>query len=193
MAWRFFKGARCSATRTHASTIDEAGRARLRLFQRLPLLIGPMPMAQDCLKSLFPLAATALLSSALPCLAQPSLPASPLGAFSLELNRLDGVDGSCRVTLVEKNGTGATFSALKLDLVVFDKEGLVTKRVGVDAGPLKAGRTMVKTFELKELVCENVGRVLINDVLSCEADGIAPDACLDVVEPRSRASAMFDK
>jgi len=137
----------------------------------------------------------ALLLSASPSLAQssPSPQSSPAGSFSLELNRLDGIDGGCRVTLVEKNATGSSFSALKLDLVVFDGEGIVTKRVGVDAGPLKAGRTVVKTFDLKDLACESVGRVLINDVLSCEADGFAPDTCLDAVEPRSRAAATFDK
>lgn len=150
-------------------------------------------MIPSRLKPPFHLAAAALLLLPLPSLAQSSQPASPAATFSLELNRLDGVDGSCRVTLVEKNGTGAAFSTLKLDLVVFDREGLVTKRAGVDAGPLKAGRTVVRTFELKGLACENVGRVLINDVLSCEAEGINPDACLDVVEPRSRASATFDK
>lgn len=132
-----------------------------------------------------------LALAAPPVLAQSA--ASPVGAFSLELNRLDGVDGSCRVTLVEKNGTASSFAALKLDLVVFDGEGIVAKRVGVDAGPLKAGRTTVKTFDLKGLACDSVGRLLINDVLSCEVEGIAADTCLDVVEPRSRASATFDK
>ena len=99
----------------------------------------------------------------------------------------------CRVTLVEKNGTQSAFAALKLDLVVFDAAGIVTKRVGVDAGPLKAGRTVVKTFDLKGLACDGVGRLLINDVLACEAEGIAADACLDLVEPRSRVAAPFDK
>lgn len=135
------------------------------------------------------LLAAALSVSASPVLAQSSSP----GAFSLELNRLDGLDGDCRVTLVEKNGTKATFAALKLDLVVFDGAGIVAKRVGVDAGPLKAGRTVVKTFDLKGIACDGVGRLLVNDVLACEAEGIAPDACLDLLEPRSRVAAPFDK
>lgn len=118
---------------------------------------------------------------------------APSGTFSLELNRLDGGGGDCRVTLVEKNGTSAAFATLKLDLVVFDAEGIVAKRVGVDAGPLKAGRTVVKTFDLKGIACDSVGRLLINDVLACEAEGIAADACLDLVEPRSRVAAPFDK
>lgn len=138
-------------------------------------------------------AASALLLATLPCIAQASPPAPPAGGFSLELNRLDTIDGSCRVTVVEKNETNAAFASLKLDLVVFDGEGIVTKRVGVDAGPLKAGRTVVKTFDMKGLACESVGRVLINDVLACDAAGIAEDACIDVVEPRSRVSATFDK
>ncbi|WP_051228334.1 hypothetical protein [Pleomorphomonas oryzae] len=143
------------------------------------------------LQRLLHLVPTLVLLSASPTLAQSG--PTPGGAFSLELNRLDGVDDSCRVTLVERNGTASSFSVLKLDLVVFDEEGIVTKRVGVDAGPLKVGRTTVKTFDLKGLACNSVGRVLINDILSCEAEGIAPDICLDVVEPRSRVSATFDK
>lgn len=143
-------------------------------------------------KPLFHFAATAIVL----CSGSPSLAQSEQASaerFSLELNRLDAMDDSCRVTLVEKNGTTAFFSVLKLDLVVFDGDGIVTKRVGVDAGPLKAGRTVVKTFDLKGLPCQGVGRVLINDVLSCEADGLGADACLDLVEPRSRVSAAFDK
>lgn len=125
---------------------------------------------------------------------------SPTGSFSLELNRLDGFDGGCRVTLVEKNGTSSTFTSLKLDLVVFGGDGIVEKRVGVEAGPLKAGRTSVRTFDLKGLACDGVGRLLINDVLSCEAEGLVTDAadaasgaCLDALEPRSRVPAAFDK
>ena len=106
------------------------------------------------------------------------------------------------VTLVEKNGTSTAFASLKLDLVVFGGDGIVEKRVGVEAGPLKAGRTSVRTFDLKGLACDGVGRLLINDVLSCEAPGLATDAadaaaasgvCLDALEPRSRVSAGFDK
>ncbi len=132
-----------------------------------------------------------LLFSGSPSLAQSAQASTE--RFSLELNRLDAIDDNCRVTLVERNGTAASFSALKLDLVVFDGEGIVTKRVGVDAGPLKAGRTVVRTFDLKGLPCQSVGRLLINDILSCEAEGLGTDACLDLVEPRSRVSAAFDK
>lgn len=145
------------------------------------------------------LPAALVLLAATPSFAQSS---SPSGTFSLELNRLDGFDGGCRVTLVEKNGTSTAFASLKLDLVVFGGDGIVEKRVGVEAGPLKAGRTSVRTFDLKGLACDNVGRLLINDVLACEAEGLAADAadasaasdaCLDALEPRSRVPAGFDK
>ena len=140
-------------------------------------------------RSLAFLLAATLATAAVPALAQ----SSSVGVLSLELNRLDAVADDCRVTLVEKNGTQSAFTTLKLDLVVFDAAGIVAKRVGVDAGPLKAGRTVVKTFDLKGLACDDVGRLLINDVLACEAEGIAADACLDLVEPRSRVAAPFDK
>ncbi len=153
----------------------------------------PAPV-QGALVSLLALVASASASSSFAqSSSSSSSSSSPSGVFSLELNRLDGIGGDCRVTLVENNGTGSAFAALKLDLVVFDGDGIVAKRVGVDAGPLKAGRTVVKTFDLKATPCQSVGRLLINDVLACEAEGIAPDACLDAVQPRSRAAAAFDK
>ncbi|MBS1182651.1 MAG: hypothetical protein H6Q99_2531, partial [Proteobacteria bacterium] len=89
-------------------------------------------------RALVCLSALAFPLSAVPSFAQSSPSPSAAGVMSLELNRLDGVGDDCRVTLVEKSGTGLAFAALKLDLVVFDGEGLVVKRVGVDAGPLKA-------------------------------------------------------
>lgn len=113
-------------------------------------------------------------------------------AFSVEINRLDTAGPDCRVTLVEKNGTTSAVASLKLDLAVFDKDGIVVKRVGVDAGPLKAGRSVVKTFDLKELPCDGVGRLLLNGVIACEAGGLSADACFDMIEPRTRAAA-FDK
>ncbi len=127
----------------------------------------------------------------------PLVAASPLRAeeapsFSVEINRLDAAGPDCRVTLVEKNGTSSAVSSLKLDLAVFDKDGIVVKRLGVDAGPLKAGRSVVKTFDLKGLTCGGIDRLLLNGVIACEAGGISADACFDMIEPRSRAAA-FDK
>lgn len=126
-------------------------------------------------------------------LAATSLRAEEAPRFSIEINRLDAAGDDCRVTLVEKNATSTAVAALKLDLAVFDKEGIVVKRVGVDAGPLRAGRSLVKTFDLKGLACDGVGRVLVNDVIACEAGGLAVDACFDMIEPHSRAAAAFDK
>lgn len=133
-----------------------------------------------------------LLLSALLAAATP-LRAEEAPRFSIEINRLDAAGDDCRVTLVEKNATPAAVTSLKLDIAVFDKEGIVAKRVGVDAGPLKAGRSVVKTFDLKGLACADVGRLLVNDIIACEAGGLATDACFDMIEPRSRAAAAFDK
>lgn len=112
--------------------------------------------------------------------------------LSIEINRLDAAGEDCRVTLVEKNATPTAVSTMKLDLAIFDKSDIVVKRVGVDAGPLRAGRSVVKTFDLKGLPCDGVGRFLLNDIIACEAGDLQADACLDMIEPRSRA-VPFDK
>ena len=113
------------------------------------------------------------------------------GVVSLELNRLEQVDGSCRAYLVVGNGATADFESLGLDLVMFDTEGIVSGRVAVELAPLPAGKTSVRVFSLDGIDCETVGRVLLNAIVSCQdGSGERPD-CLGLVETSSRAAAPF--
>ena len=75
--------------------------------------------------------------------------------------------------MVFENATARGFSALKLDLVMFDPGGVIVKRLAVDAAPLPPGKTRLQVFDVGGLPCEEIGRVLLNDVLACEADGAA--------------------
>jgi hypothetical protein len=122
--------------------------------------------------------------------------------ISLDINRLDTAGTDCRVTLVEKNATTADIAVLKLDLVVFDKGGQVTKRVAVDGGALKAGRSTVRSFDFKSTGCDTIGRVLLNGVLACEMTGKmagetagqnGQEACDQALTLTSRAGVTFDR
>jgi hypothetical protein len=111
--------------------------------------------------------------------------ARPGGRVALELNKLEQVEGACRIYLVLRNGETA-YDSFKLDVVLFDAGGVIARRVAVETGPLRAERPTVKLFDVQDLRCERIGSVLVNDVLECRPAGDAAD-CLSRVEVSSRA------
>lgn len=114
-------------------------------------------------------------------------------AVRVELNKLEPNGSACRAYLVLENGTGSAFEALKLDLVMFDTEGVVAKRLAVETAPLAASKTSLKVFDIDGLPCGQVGRVLLNEVMTCQDGTGGRDDCLAVVSPRSRAAVPFVK
>lgn len=121
-------------------------------------------------------------AAALALAATVAAPALAADAVSIELNRLEQRDGACRVSLVVGNPGDTAFDSLKLDLVFFDRQGVISRRLAVEAGPLRAAKTTVKLFDASETPCDGVGRLLLNDVTACggEAD------CLAAVKISSR-------
>ena len=128
------------------------------------------------------------IASATACLFAGAAAAAPI---NIELNRLDPAGANCRATIVVHNTEPKPVDGLKIDLVMFDTGGLVAKRLLVDVGALARSKTIVKSFELAELGCDRIGRVLLNDVPAC--GGATANACLDAVATTSRAAAPFDK
>lgn len=100
----------------------------------------------------------------------------------VELNTLESAESQCRTTFVIENKS-ATLETLKLDLVVFNTESIVYRRLITDLGPVRAGRTIVKTFVI-ETPCAQIGAVLVNRVSTC-APG-EPEACIDGLTLTSR-------
>ncbi|MBB3973165.1 hypothetical protein [Hansschlegelia beijingensis] len=112
-----------------------------------------------------------------------SAAASPV---SIELNRLEPRDSACRVSLVVANPGEKAIDSLKLDLVFFDKEGVISRRLAVEAGPLRASKTAVKLFDAAEVACEGLSRVLLNDVTACGGE----QDCLALVTTTSRVKGV---
>ena len=124
-----------------------------------------------------------LASSIALCMAA-SVAAAADQNIRVELNSLDGTETQCRLTFVIENKSAA-LDSLKLDLVVFNTESIVYRRILTELGPVRAGRTMVKTFAI-ESKCAQVGAVLVNDVSAC-VPGEAT-ACLDGLALSSRVN-----
>lgn len=112
---------------------------------------------------------------------------------SVELNKLEPQDGACRAYFVLENRSPIAFSTLKLDLVMFDTDGIVTKRLAAELGPLPLEKTSLKVFDMEDLPCTGLGRLLLNDVTACE-DGSGPRAdCLALLSASTRAPVPFIK
>ena len=100
----------------------------------------------------------------------------------VELNTLESTENQCRMTFVVENKS-ASLDSLKLDLVVFNTESIVYRRLITELGPVRAGRTIVKTYAI-ETKCAQVGAVLVNDVSACMPGDT--NACLDGLSLTSR-------
>lgn len=111
----------------------------------------------------------------------------------VELNKLEPNDGDCRAYLVMENRSASAFESLKLDVVVFDTDGIVAKRLAVEAAPLPLGKTSLKVFDIGGLPCERVGRVLLNEVMTCADDAEERGDCLELMSTSSRATISFIK
>ena len=113
--------------------------------------------------------------------------------LNVELNKLEANEGSCRAYLLLQNGAGADFQTLKLDIVMFDGDGVVSKRLAVEAAPLPSGKTSLKVFNIAGLPCTGISRVLLNAVLACaDTNGTRSD-CMDIVETAARGTVPLIK
>ncbi len=137
-----------------------------------------------------------------PALAQSASPPSgePL---PLELNKLEPIQGGgCRVYLVASNPDAREIDPLRIDLVVFGTDEVISRRLAIDLGPLPPHKTAVRLFDLAGQSCEGIGHMLVNDVLACgpardaatPVDSVVPRAaCLDRLAPSSRTRAKLTK
>jgi hypothetical protein len=126
-------------------------------------------------------AATALLAQVL--LAQaPTESAAPTTNVRVELNNIQTAENRCDLTFVIENKAKTPMQSLQLDLAVFNPQGIVQRRLATEMGPLRASKTIVKTFAV-DGACGEVGSILVNDV-TCKPG--TPDACLSGLELSSR-------
>jgi hypothetical protein len=134
------------------------------------------------------LAGAVVGASACPLRAQEA--AAPI---TVELNKLEPADRACRLFLLLRNQSDQTYDALTLELVSFDKQGLIGQRLAVDLAPVRAQKTSVRLFDLPDTGCDAIGRVLLNDVSACSVAGAAVDACLDRLQVSSRGPVSLFK
>ncbi len=114
-----------------------------------------------------------------------------VGGIDVELNKLESVDNACRAYLVTQNLTDDGFETLQLDVVMFDKDGVVAKRLAVEIGPMPADKTSLKVFDINGLSCDQIGQLLLNDVIQCRDTNGTRDDCLSLLTITSRGGVPF--
>ncbi|MCC7250821.1 hypothetical protein [Hyphomicrobium sp.] len=122
----------------------------------------------------------------LPASAQPK-------ALSVELNKLEPQGSGCRAYVVVQNDDDTAYTAFKLDLVLFQQDGVIGRRFAMDLAPLKAQKRTVKLFDLDNIACDKIGSFLINDVVECKAEAGPVENCLAGVTVKSLTSAQLTK
>ncbi len=115
----------------------------------------------------------------------------PPAALTLELNALQASDTACRVSFLATNGLGGTIDRAAVEVAFFTTDGAIDRIVTLDFKGLTQGKTKVLQFELADLPCTGIGRLLINDITACEGQAIAATACLAGLVTTSRPDITF--
>jgi hypothetical protein len=111
--------------------------------------------------------------------------------LAVELNALSPSETGCRVTFLATNKMGTELTRSALEVALFGADGGIDRMVSLEFKAMPEGKARVLQFDLSGLDCANISRVLINDVVACEGDGLDPKTCLTALKPSSRLSAGF--
>jgi hypothetical protein len=114
-------------------------------------------------------------------------------AIGVELNKLETYDKGCRAYVVVNNAGEAAYQTMKLDLVLFQPDGVIARRFAVDLAPLKAAKKTVKLFDIEGLACDKVSSVLVNEVMDCKSESGPVADCLSKMTLSSVAAAPLTK
>jgi hypothetical protein len=122
-----------------------------------------------------------------------ALAAPAPAAVAIELNRFDDQNGSCRVSFVIANPGADSYSGFKLDLVVFDRGGMIARRLAADVAPLREQKTSVKVFDISGTPCAEIGSILVNDILDCRGTAGPVGDCVGRITVSSKLSVSLLK
>lgn len=115
------------------------------------------------------------------------------GSVAIELNKLEPKGSDCRAYFVINNKSDKAYETLKLDLILFRRDGIIDQRFAVELAPLKAKKRTVKLFDVANTSCDDVGSFLINDVMECKAGSEDVSDCLQDLALSSRTDNALSK
>lgn len=113
--------------------------------------------------------------------------------LSVELNKLEPQGAGCRAYVVVQNDEATSYQSYKLDIVLFQQDGVIGRRFAMDLAPLKPQKRTVKLFDLDNIPCDKIGSFLINDIVECKAEAGPIENCLAGMTVKSLTSVQLSK
>lgn len=150
------------------------------------------PLLGTLILSGFALAAGPLSAQDTAPAAAPPAAQSPK-ALTVELNKLEPQGNGCRAYVVVQNDDDIAYKAFKLDLVLFQTDGIIGRRFAMDLAPLKPKKRTVKLFDLDDIACDKIGSFLINDVVDCKSETSGMENCLAGTTVKSLGNVELSK
>ena len=111
----------------------------------------------------------------------------------LELNKLETTEKGCRVYVVVNNPGDTAYQSFKLDLVLFQPDGIIGKRLALDLAPIRAQKRTVKLFDFEGVPCDRIGSLLVNDMLECRTEAGQQSDCLAGLAVSSLTTVKLSK
>jgi len=111
--------------------------------------------------------------------------------FSLQLNSVQTIENSCRLTFVVDNQTEKDISELVFETVLFSQQGEVIFFTLFDFGEVPYGIPRVRQFDVPSYSCEDVNQVLINGIDKCVFINSGVEECRLKLETSSRNEIGF--
>lgn len=130
---------------------------------------------------------------ALALLAVPGGPGAQERQLTIELNKVQQSQDGCRLSFIAVNRMGANLDTTAMEVVFFDANDVVSEMLLLDFGRLPADKTKVVEFVLQQQQCEQISRVLVNDVVECstaEEQNMTED-CFNALKTSNRAEIEF--
>jgi hypothetical protein len=116
--------------------------------------------------------------------------AAPAATLDVELNALAPSQKGCMMTFVALNTLPEAITKVSFELAFFNDKNAVDKITVLDFRDLPQGKKRVRQFDMPNVKCESVTRVLINDTPACE--GPAKGECMKGLVTRSQVSIPFE-
>lgn len=124
---------------------------------------------------------------------QPASGRAQDGSIAIELNKVEATEEGCRTLFVFDNQSEHELNPFRIDLVLFDEAGVVSKQFLLEAAPLYAEKKSVASFLLKTEGCEDIGSILVNDIPQCANDAGGALDCLDRLKVTSKSEIPLEK
>jgi hypothetical protein len=111
----------------------------------------------------------------------------------IELNKLEDTEQGCRSLFLFDNATGHELHRFRVDLILFDQEGIYAKQLLLDLAPLHEDKKVLASFLLAEEPCASIGSILVNDLPWCEDGAGAEFDCVPLLKVESRTDVPLEK